>query len=245
MTTTLDLSTEHLAALAATALVTAALCAAARRRPGPWVLPASIALGALVAGSEAAWIAWLVWRGAWTPATGLPLQLCDAATALAAAALWTRRQALVELLWFWALAGTLQALLTPDVQQRFPDALWLQYYAVHGGIVAAALFLVVGLRIRPRRGAAVRAAALTAAYAAVVGAVDLVTGGDYLFLRQPPADPSLLDAMGPWPWYLPGAAVLAIVLFALLQAPFQAGAATRRCSRQRSSAIVQDSHAGS
>jgi uncharacterized membrane protein YwaF len=60
---------------------------------------------------------------AWTPATCLPPQLCDAATFLAAAALWTRRRATVELLWFLALAGTPQALLTPDVRERFPGFL--------------------------------------------------------------------------------------------------------------------------
>ena len=51
----------------------------------------------------------------------------------------------------------------------------------------------------------------------------MVTGGDYLFLRRPPLHPSLLDFMGPWPWYLVSAAALAIVLFALLQAPFRSG----------------------
>jgi len=223
MTAPLDLSTDHLAALAAVATVSLALCVAARRWPGRWTWAAGAALGAVTAASDVAWIAWLVRQGAWTPAIGLPLQLCDAATFLAAAALWTRRRWLAELLWFWALAGTLQGLLTPDIPQPFPGFVWWQYYVAHGGIVVAALFLVLGLRLTPRPGAALRAAGLTAAYAAVVGAIDVVTGGDYLFLRRPPLHPSLLDVMGPWPWYLVSAAALAIVLFALLQAPFRSG----------------------
>jgi hypothetical integral membrane protein (TIGR02206 family) len=223
MTTPLDLSTEHLAALATAATASTLLCAAAHRWPGRWTRLAGAALGAVTAGAEVAWIAWLVRQGAWNPAIGLPLQLCDAATFLAAAALWTRRRGLVEVLWFWAMAGTLQALLTPDVPDRYPGFLWFQYYVAHGGIVAAAVFLVVGLRLTPRRGAALRVAALTAAYAAAAGAVDLLTGGDYLYLRRPPLRPSLLDVMGPWPWYLLSATALAIVLFALLQAPFASG----------------------
>lgn len=220
MATALDLTPEHIAAVLLAALAALALCAAARRWPGRPA--AAIALGAFTAGSEAAWIVWLVARGAWTPAIGLPLHLCDAAAFLAAAALWTRRRALVELLWFWAMAGTVQALVTPDAAAPYPDFLWLQYYAAHGGIVVAALLLVVGLRIAPRPGAWARAALLTAAYAAGVGAVDALTGGDYLFLRQPPATPSLLDVLGPWPWYLVSSAALAIGLFLLLQAPFRA-----------------------
>ncbi|HYW23352.1 MAG TPA: TIGR02206 family membrane protein [Terriglobales bacterium] len=223
MTTALDLSTGHLTALATVVAATAVLCAAARRRPGRWTLAACAALGALTFGAEAAWIVWLARQGGWTPAVGLPLQLCDAATVLAAAALWSRRRVLVEVLWFWAMAGTVQALLTPDIPDPYPSFLWFQYYVAHGGVVAAALFLVAGLGIAPRRGAALRAAALTAAYAAVVGAVDVATGGDYLYLRSRPLHPSLLDVMGPWPWYLLSATALAIVLFALLQAPFASG----------------------
>jgi hypothetical integral membrane protein (TIGR02206 family) len=223
----LDLSAEHLAALAASAAVTAALCAGARRWPGRWRLAAAAGLGAVALGAEAIWVGWLLARGGWTPAIGLPLHLCDAATVLAAAALWTRRRWLVELLWFWAIAGTLQGLLTPDLPQRFPDILWFQYYLAHGAIVAAALYLVIGLRMAPEPGAALRAAALTAAYAAAVGAVDVVTGGDYLYLRRPPLSPSLLDVMGPWPWYLVSATVLALLLFAVLEAPFRVRARAR------------------
>jgi hypothetical integral membrane protein (TIGR02206 family) len=221
MTTSLqELTSEHLAALAAIAVVTAALCVAGRRWPGRWIGATLVALGLLSLASEAMWIGWLVVERQWTAAIGLPLHICDMGTVLAAAALWTRRRVLVELLWFWAIAGTLLALLTPDIPQAFPGILWFQYYLAHGCIVAAALFLVIGLRIEPGRTAAIRAAALTLAYTAVVGALDVVTGGNYLFLRQPPLSPTLLNLMGPWPEYLFGATALGLVLFALLQAPF-------------------------
>jgi hypothetical integral membrane protein (TIGR02206 family) len=219
-TSPIDLTTEHLAALAATAAVAAALSVSGRRWPGRWIGPVAAALGLLIVASEAVWIAWLVAQRLWTPAIGLPLHICDMGTMLAAAALWTRRRALVELLWFWAIAGTLLAMLTPDIPQAYPGILWFQYYLAHGGIVAAALFLVIGLRIAPGRTAAVRAAALTLAYAAAVGAVDAITGGNYLYLRQPPLSPTLLNVMGPWPEYLVSATALGLVLFALLQAPF-------------------------
>ena len=221
MTTTFDLTGEHLAALAVIAAAGAALCLAARRWPGPWIGPATAGLGVGLVLSETVWIAWLLAGRAWTPAVGLPLHICDAATGLGAAALWTRRRVLVELLYFWAGAGTLQALVTPDLPQHFPSILYFQYYAAHGGIVVAALLLVWGLRITPGRGAVGRALLLTIAYVAVVGAVDAVTGGDYIYLRRPPSAPTLLDLMGPWPWYLAAAGALGVVLFVLLDAPFQ------------------------
>ena len=38
--------------------------------------------------------------------------------------------------------------------------------------------------------------------AAVVFTVNLVTGGNYMFLRIKPTTGSLLDYLGPYPWYI-------------------------------------------
>jgi hypothetical integral membrane protein (TIGR02206 family) len=223
MTSTFDPSLEHAVAVLAVVVAAAGPCLGARLRPGAWTGPAGAGLGALLVLSEAVWIGWLVARRSWSPAAGLPLHVCDAATLLAAAALWSRRRGPVELLYFWACAGTAWALVTPDVPQRFPDVLYFQYYVAHGGIVVAALFLVVGLRLRPAPGAVARAVLATAVYAAAVGVVDAVTGGDYMYLRRPPQVHTLFDLMGPWPWYLAVTAGLAVALFALLDAPFRLG----------------------
>ncbi len=66
-----------------------------------------------------------------------------------------------------------------------------------------------------------RAFVLTMAYTACVGVADLLTGGNYMYLRQKPASGSLLDLMGPWPLYILGGAGVALVFFAVLAAPFR------------------------
>ncbi len=213
------LALEHVGALLLIALVTAVLVWVARRRPGAWLRVFALVLLA----DELSWWVFLA-AGGGEPGQRvqpLPLQLCDVAILVAAAALWTRRQALVEVTYFWALAGTIQALLTPDLPQHFPSYPYLQYYVAHGGVVAAALVLVVGLRLHPRPWAVVRVAGLTVAYAAFVGVVDAVTGADYMFLRGKPPSPTPLDLLGPWPVYIFGAALVGLVLFAVLDAPFR------------------------
>jgi hypothetical integral membrane protein (TIGR02206 family) len=59
------------------------------------------------------------------------------------------------------------------------------------------------------------------AWAAVATAANVFTGGNYMFLRERPGTLSILDYMGPWPWYILSATLLALALFALLDLPFR------------------------
>ena len=88
--------------------------------------------------------------GSFSPTTSLPLALCNMAALVAAAACWWRTALLVELTYFWGLAGTLQAVITPDLNAGFPHLVFFQYTVGHLGIVVAAVYLVVGLGLVPR-----------------------------------------------------------------------------------------------
>lgn len=158
--------------------------------------------------------------GTWSAKTSLPLPLCDVGVLVGAVACLWSAPLFVELTYFWGIAGTLQAVAFPDLSATFPHLVWFQYTAGHLGIVFAALFLVVGMGLRPRAGAAVRVFAITVGYTAFVGLVDWISGANYMFLRQAPAEWTLLRVLGPWPWYIVGAAGVAIVLITALDAPF-------------------------
>ena len=224
------LAAEHLVALVVIALFVAGLVVSARLLPGAWVKLTARLLALVLVGDEIGWWIYLASSGARGTelASALPLQLCDAAIFISALALVLRTQLLVELTYFWGLAGTIQALFTPDLPQHFPSFPFLQYYVAHGGVVAAAMFLVVGLRCWPRHDAVVRVFVITVAYTALVGLVDAATGADYMYLRSKPPGPTLLDVLGPWPWYLASATVLALLLFLVLDAPFRALRRSRR-----------------
>jgi len=222
------LSVEHLLTVAVIAAVITALVVAARLRPGPWTVVACRILAVVILGNEAAWWIWLGAHGTWSASYALPFQLCDVAGVVAAAALWTRQPLLVELTYFWGLAGTANGLITPDVSDHFPTFGFMQYFIAHGTIVAAALLLVVGLRLAPRPGAVLRVFGLTFALMVLDAAVNLVTGGNYMYLRYTPGAHSLLDVLGPWPWYIAGAAGLALAIFFVLDLPFIAARRSRR-----------------
>jgi hypothetical integral membrane protein (TIGR02206 family) len=156
-------------------------------------------------------------RGIWSDEVNLPLQLSDAVTFVAVAALLRPdKRLLVELTYFWGLSASLQAVATPDLNESFPDVLWFTYYATHAGAIAAACLLVFVERRYPRRGAVWRVYAITIAFAACAALGTIVTGGNYMFLRRKPAHGSLLDVMGPWPLYILVAAALGLVLLLAL-----------------------------
>ena len=211
----------HLAALAAVGAL-AALLAAAARRAGPagvrairfGLAAALVALTALTLAAVARERPLEIWDL-------LPLHLCDAAVVLAVFALLPRRRAAAGLLWFWAGGATSLAMLTPDVALGPPDWRFLSFFALHGSVVAAAAVLAVGLDLRPRRGAPWRALLLTNLYAAVVAAVDVGFGQNYLFLLGKPRAWTLLDWFGPWPVYLLVCEIVAALLFHLLYLPFR------------------------
>ncbi len=154
-------------------------------------------------------------HGELTLARALPLHLCDAAAAVSALALLTRRQVLFELSYFWGLAGATQALVTPPpLPPAFDPDVW-RYFTVHALTIAAAAHLL-GLGFRPGPGAWARATLLTLAFAAVVGVIDLVLGANYMWLARKP-EGSILDFLGPWPFYIAGGTVVGASLFYVLE----------------------------
>ena len=156
-------------------------------------------------------------RGEWSAEINLPLQLSDAVTFVSVAALLRPdKRLLVELSYFWAFSASLQAVITPDLNESFPDVLWFTYYATHAGAIAAACLLVFVERRYPRRGAVWRVYGITIAFAACAALGTIVTGGNYMFLRRKPAHGSLLDVMGPWPLYILVAAAFGLVLLLAL-----------------------------
>jgi hypothetical integral membrane protein (TIGR02206 family) len=209
-------SDPHLAALLVMVVGVAASVWGARRHPGRWMDVFSLALAALIFAAWAGEYVADVILGTWSIKYTLPLQLTDAVSIVSILALLTRRPMLVELTYLWSYTASLQAVLTPDLGQSFPSVYYFTYFVYHVGAIVAASYLVFGCRLYPRPGAAWRVFWLTLAWAAIAGGGDLITGGNYMYLRAKPVHTSLLNLMGPWPWYIVSGAALALALLLLI-----------------------------
>jgi hypothetical integral membrane protein (TIGR02206 family) len=234
-------------AVAVGTVVCVGLCTACRRWPGPWVVWVGRVISVVLVADAVAFVVSPMADGRWSVQSSLPLALCDVTLVVAAVACWWPQWLLtVELTYFWGMAGTLQAVVTPDLSAGFPQLEFFEFVVGHLGIVIAALYLVVGLRLQPRRGSVWRVFAITALYTAFVGAFDWLTGSNYMFLAAVPGTGSLLSLLGPWPWYIVSAAVVALVLLLLLDAPFHHRVlfAPDAAGRRRPDRLGRGSHRG-
>ncbi|MEM6910163.1 MAG: TIGR02206 family membrane protein [Verrucomicrobiota bacterium] len=163
-----------------------------------------------------------------TWANALPMHLCDWAAIAGGIALLTGKPLFAELTYFWALAGTLQGLLTPSLYHDFPHPIYFTFFLLHGSVVLAGLYLPLTLKWRPRPGARRRVILWTHVYGAMAVFVNQVGGRqvNYGFLREKPAG-SLLEWMGDWPWYILWMMALVVFLAWLLFLPFDRQAKRR------------------
>jgi hypothetical integral membrane protein (TIGR02206 family) len=151
----------------------------------------------------------------------LPFHLCDIVSLILAVALLTFRQRWAELGYLWGVAGTLQGVITPTLQFDWHSPEYYAFFAQHGGVQAAALGLVFGAGLTPQPGAFRRVMLWSWAYVAVAFGVNRLLNTNYGFMNGKPEAASLLDHLGPWPWYLLSLQGVAFIFFGLLLLPFR------------------------
>jgi len=224
----------HLAVIALTFLLPLGLAAIARTTRNRAIARAvSLAFAAELAATWALWY-WLIVSQGWVSAkTILPMDLCDwAAIAALVALIWPNQQS-YELAWFWSLSGTLQALLTPDLAYDFPDLRFIVFFGFHGGVIASVLYMTAGLGMRPRPRSIPRVIIWSLAYLFAALATNALLHTNFGYLRAKPAQPSLLDFLGPWPIYIVALVGLGLIYVLLLYLPFLLADLIRRTQCRR------------
>jgi hypothetical integral membrane protein (TIGR02206 family) len=178
-------------------------------------------MAALLLVNESAWHLWNYFTGQWTIQTMLPLHLCSLLVFLSAVMLATKSYAIYEFAYFLGIAGASQALLTPDAGiYGFPHFRFFQIMISHGAIFTAAIYMTAVEGFRPYWRSLRRVIVGMNLYMLMVMPINYLIGSNYLFIAHKPETPSLLDVLGPWPWYIIPVEILAITLMFLLYLPF-------------------------
>ena len=151
----------------------------------------------------------------------LPLNVCNLFALLVPALFWWRPpRHLIEVFYYLVLAGTVQAVLTPDLAETFPHLLFISYWIVHCGLILHIVCVVVVWRIKPRKVGILYSLLWINVYALVMMIFNYFTGANYMYMMEKPPAGSLLDFLGPWPWYILTGQPLGLLLFWLAWLPF-------------------------
>jgi hypothetical integral membrane protein (TIGR02206 family) len=127
---------------------------------------------------------------------------------------------LFEINYFWGLGGAIQALLTPDIGIfGFPHYRFFQFFTSHGLIILAVLYMIFIADYRPKHKSIWKVFLITNGYMILMAGFNWLTGGNYLFICHKPENGSLMDFMGPWPWYILTLEFVGIISFYLYYSP--------------------------
>ena len=150
----------------------------------------------------------------------LPISLCNLFAILAPLLFWRPNQRRLEVIYFLVMAGTIQAMLTPDLYVGFPSNEFFKYWIVHGGLVVLVIHNIFAFQIYPRLKGILITFGWVNVYSLALYGLNLLMGANYLYLMHKPGNASILDLLGPWPLYILVGELLAMVFFALFYLPF-------------------------
>lgn len=161
-------------------------------------------------------------RRGWDVRHSLPLQLCDFAALIAVATFARPKRIAHALAYFWGLALSTQALITPDLVGGPGTLAFWAFWLYHLFVVGAGVYVVVVRDFRPTFRDLLSAVSAGLVYVGVIFSIDAIFDVNYGYLgRAKPGIPTVLDMLGPWPWRVLNMSLAAIAAMTLLWLPWE------------------------
>ena len=186
-----------------------------------WIDMISQSLGLLLIGNEVGWVIYKLSLGHIYWAELMPFELCTInAYFLGYLLIFRPSYAIFEIIYFWAMAGTVQGIITPRLFAGYPHYLFFEYFITHTGIVLAALILVFRYNWKVTWLSVWRAFLWLQVPALINLVFDFTFNVNYMFMRELPKVSSVMDYFGQWPWYIFACEIFALISFIFYLLPF-------------------------
>lgn len=171
----------------------------------------------LLLGSQIGYQIWMIATDRWSMRTSLPLQLSDLSVYLSAIMLVTKSRKLFVFLYFVGIGSSIQALATPDLGMfSFPHIRYILFFISHGSVFLSCLLMAVIGTYRLRQRSLWGTVLIVNVYGVCIYLLDRWLGANYMYLTKKPGGSSLLDVLGPWPWYMASAEAITVASFYIL-----------------------------
>lgn len=167
-----------------------------------------------------AWTSIKIMRNDFDVKSDLPFHLCNLMALLMPLLSFTRKRLLYEILLFWVFAGTIQALITPDLSNGFPHYTYFKYWFAHAGVIVFMLYATVIYKLRPDLKSIVKSFLALQLYVVFVFIINLILDSNYFYINRKPDAATLLDFFGDWPYYIIVAELVLIPFFFIIYLPF-------------------------
>ena len=148
----------------------------------------------------------------------LPLHFCAVMALLCFIALWWGPRWARSLVYFGVLSASIQGLITPAIVYGFPKIDFFIFFGSHGLLLLSALTIPILTDWKAKAKDPVRSVLLMNAYLIAIHPINLLLGSNYGYTTAAPVG-SILDGLGPAPWYYLWLELPALALFCLMYIP--------------------------
>ncbi len=145
----------------------------------------------------------------------LPLNPCNWLAFLALYYSITPQKWLWNILYFFVWVFTFNAIITPALTENFPHYNFCKFWISHTGLVMFVIHLLLLGAPRISIKNLFQTYGILQIFVLLCITINSVIGvqGNYFFLRTKPLTESILDILGPWPWYIIQGDIIVLGLF--------------------------------
>lgn len=161
-----------------------------------------------------------IFTGEYKIQTDLPLYLCSLLGLIIPVFTYYKKRWMYEILLFWIIAGTLQAIITPDIPTGFPSFEFFRYWIVHLGLVVVILYATIVLKFKPTLKSVFKSILALQVYVVLMILVNYALDANYFYLNKKPEAATVLDYFGDWPIYIIVGQLLLVPYFLVIYLPF-------------------------
>lgn len=155
-----------------------------------------------------------------TVAELLPLHLCPIVIILSIFMMFFHSEVLFQPVYFWSI-GAFFAILMPDIRDGMSNFASQSFFITHFFILFSTAYAFVHFRFRPTKVGFLCSFLLLVTLAFIMYFVNNKLGTNFLYVNHPPVTKSLMDFMGPWPYYIFSLAGIDIAISFFMYLPFR------------------------
>jgi hypothetical integral membrane protein (TIGR02206 family) len=163
---------------------------------------AEVVVGISLLTIEITYHIWMAVNDMWDVRHAIPLELCSISLILSVLLLLTRKKIVYEILLFTALLGASQAIFTPLLNFDFPHFRFFHFFYTHLMDIWVVFYFTWVVGYRPTIWSVVKLFVFLNVLMPIIMLINKAVEGNYMFLSHKPKSPSLLDLLGPYPWYI-------------------------------------------